>query len=285
VQNLTSKLAFFLVAFLCACGNNGTVSPPPSRFSQISGNWQLDLSSNAGISALTISGALNVSGGSLTGSVHVTGSPCFDPVTTVPFSGTISSAGDVQLSSANVAGQVITINGKVSLHAPAGANSTLNGTLDGTYMTKGGCAEGDNGTLTGVQVPLLNYALLGTFTPSTGQAFDATIDAAQDQTASSAGSFAMKGTASFTAACFNSGSLNAGTFPAGSFIVGKFVTLRIGTSNGVITLTGAADPVSGQVTGAYSISGGTCDQNGTASLAPSSAGLWDYDRNPPASGQ
>jgi hypothetical protein len=42
------------------------------------------------------------------------------------------------------------------------------------------------------------------------------------------------------------------------------VTLQIESSNGTVILRGVADPTTGEVKGNYAVTGGTCDQIGTA---------------------
>ena len=67
-----------------------------------------------------------------------------------------------------------------------------------------------------------------------------------------------------------------GSFPSDSFILGTLVSFEIKTDNGTITFVGTTDtnPVTGVIRGAYSVSGGSCDQTGTAVLVL--AGQWDY---------
>lgn len=74
----------------------------------------------------------------------------------VGLKGTLTN-GNISLASASVAGQVIALTGSFS-----------DGTLTGTYVISGGCAEGDHGSITGSAIPYIANMLNGTFTTSEG---------------------------------------------------------------------------------------------------------------------
>lgn len=99
-------------------------------------------------------------------------------------------------------------------------------------------------------------------------------DVAQSSGASSEGSFGLTGTLTFHTSCFNLGTITSGTFPSGSFIIGTSVVLEIETGNGTVAFRGTADPAKGEISGDYTVTGGTCDQTGTGILNVSSP--WDY---------
>jgi len=83
--------------------------------------------------------------------------------------------------------------------------------------------------------------------------------------ASSEGSFEISGTANFGTSCFGSGKIVAGTFPSGSFMIGTSVVLTIQTDNGTFIFNGTEDPGGlSEIRGEYTVTGGTCDQSGTA---------------------
>jgi hypothetical protein len=63
-------------------------------------------------------------------------------------------------------------------------------------------------------------------------------------------------------------------FPSGSYILGTSVALEIATNNGMVGFLGRMNPATGEIDGEYAVSGGTCDQTGTAVL--SAIGSWDY---------
>jgi hypothetical protein len=95
-------------------------------------------------------------------------------------------------------------------------------------------ADGDHGTVTGNRVKVIANTFDGTFTTFNGETFDVKFNLAQDSNASSEGSFAINGTASFRTSCFSLGTLSGGIFPSGSFIIGRSVALKIETQNGIV---------------------------------------------------
>ena len=178
--------------------------------------------------------------------------------------GTITTAGNVSLTSAAINGQVFTLTGNIS-----GDNFT------GTYSVSGGCDAGDQGTVTGLWVSIANTdSWSGTFTSSAQQTFSEAGNFAQNTTASADGSFGLSGTATADTSCFGGETVIPSSFPSGSFLLGTQVSLEIGTNNGTITFTGVVDPATEFITGTYSVVGGTCAQTGTASLEL--GGQWDY---------
>ena len=250
---------------LCGCGG-GRITPTPSpQGLSIAGNWQFSTTSESGMPPLGIAGSISQSGSgsSLSGAVHVSGSNCFDQPTTMSLTGTLTGS-NISLTSTPVAGQVIAFTGSVTNNGYA---------FTGTYTINGGCANGDQGNVAGIEIPILDM-WSGTFTASGGETFNVDLsNVAQDSNPSPEGSFPITGTATFSAPCFNSGALMSGTFPSGSFIIGTSVALEIQTGNGVVSFLGTANPTTGQISGNYTVSGGTCDQTGTAVLLPNP---WDY---------
>jgi hypothetical protein len=278
---LLSMLAVLLV--LCSCGRAaqpgslgataagiGTTDPPPATMSFIS-NWQFSTSSTIpGTPPVTIGGSLTQTGGSVSGTVHVQGSSCFDQMTMVALTGTLT--GDNLSVTSKSASAQLTVTGSVTDNALTQQFSS--GQFTGTYTINGGCANSDQGSVTGTKIPYIANFLNGTFTDSGGGAFDLTGDVAQDASASPEGSFGISGTATINTACFSSGTITAGTFPSGSFIIGTSASLVIVTGNGTIAFLGTLDPVTGNISGGYTVVGGTCDQAGTAVLVAASP--WDY---------
>jgi hypothetical protein len=243
--------------------------PKPHALDMAS-NWQFNTTSNVpGAPSLTIAGSLNPAGGAVSGAVHVDGSNCFDRLTTIGLAGSLTG-GELSLTSTPVAGQVMTFTGSL-------ADSAVNGTgsaFTGTYTISGGCANGDQGSVTGIKIPFLANVMSGTFTTSAGDTFDVAADEAQSSTPSTEGSFGIQGTITFRTSCFSSGTLTPGTFPSGSFIMGTLVALEIKTGNGKVNFAGTLDRDKGEISGNYTASGGTCDQTGTGVLFTWSP--WDY---------
>jgi len=249
-------------------GSGPTSGPPPPGVSDVS-NWQFNtMSAVPGMSPLTVAGSISVSGSSVSGAVHVVGSNCFDRLTTMGLTGTLTG-GNISLTSASVAGQVATFTGTFSNYG-----TFLPGQFTGTYAISGGCADGDQGTAIGLKILYIGNTLNGTFTRSGGGTFSVVGDMAQDSANSRAGSFAITGTVNFNTSCFGSGTMASGTFPSGSFILGNSVAFEIATSNGKVVFLGTLNPDTSVIDGHYTISGGTCDQTGTAVFVASSP--WDY---------
>ena len=255
------------LGLLCGCGGGqtgsgrGTSTPPPAL--NTTGNWQLSMAPTGPGEALGIAGSLNQSGKVLSGAVHVNSllGNCFDHLTTVGLTGTLTGSG-VSLTSASVGGQVMTITG-----------SMTDNTLTGTYTISGGCADGDQGNVTGNKIASITSTLSGTFTTSSNQTFDVAAQVTQGS-ASAEGSFGVTGTATFSNSCFSSGTIKSGTFPSGSYIIGTSVVLEMETGNGTVTFTGTANQATGEVNGDYTVSGSTCDQTGSGRLV--ATGQWDY---------
>jgi hypothetical protein len=260
-SNLLQLSAF---VFLCGCGGGTPPLPPgpPPLFLMISGNWQFSTTSTAGMTPLTIAGNMNLSGSEVSGAVHVAGSNCFDQLTAMGLTGTLTGS-EVSLTSASVGGQVTTFTGSIT--------DTL---FTGTYTINGGCANGDHGSITGIRIPFIGNTLNGTFTTSGGETFNVAGDEAQNSTPSTEGSFGITGTVTFRTSCFSSGTITPGTFPSGSFIIGTSVALEIETGNGTVTFLGTLNRDRSEIRGAYTVVGGTCDQTGTAVLVVSSP--FDY---------
>jgi hypothetical protein len=143
----------------------------------------------------------------------------------------------------------------------------------GTYTIKGGCADGDQGTVEGTKVPQIPLTLNGTFTNSANNTFGATVQATEDS-GDPDGTFGITGSATFNATCFSSGKLKPGTFPTGSFVLGNSVTLEIDTDRGTLMFRGATDVATGQIDGSYAILGSSCNDTGTAVFSTSDP--WGY---------
>ena len=278
--NSMANFSFLLLVLLLlsGCGGGGTSSltsvpgpisnPPPPGKSVVS-NWQFTTTSTVpGRPPLTIAGSVSVSGSSVSGAVHIVGSNCFDRLITVGMTGTLTG-GNISLTSASIAGQVATLTGTFS-----DPGTFQPGQFTGAYAINGGCAGGDQGNATGAKVLYIGNLLDGTFTTSGGGTFSVSGDMAQDSASSSSGTFAITGTVTFNTSCFSSGTMASGTFPSGSFIMGTSVAFEIATSNGSVAFLGTLNTATSEIDGSYTISGGTCDQTGTAVFVASSP--WDY---------
>ena len=263
-----------ILVLLCGCGGGVKTSHPlsgppagpsgpPVQSQNISSNWAFSTTSTVptGIPPATISGSIAQSGSAVTGAVHVDGWSCFDRQTTIELTGTVSD-GNISLTSTSVDGQVIALTGSIS------KKDGFPYVLNGTYAINGGCADGEQGDITGVNVNSLAGYWAGNLTTAGSGTIHWDVQLAQDG-ATSEGSFGLTGTFSFDR-CFDSGTITSGTFPTASFIVGRSVNLEIKTTNGTITFLGTADP-DGLIRGNFTASGGPCELTGTGYLSP-----WEY---------
>ena len=188
---------------------------------------------------------------------------CIDQLTIVGLTGTVTT-GNVSLTSTSVNGQVVTFTGSITNKVGAGPY-----TFSGTYVINGGCADGDQGSITGSTVDSISDHWAGNFTTATGGNIHVNAQLAQDN-ASFEGSFGLGGTATFDDVCFRSGVITPGIFPSASFIIGSSVVLDIKTNNGTIAFLGRADP-DGLIRGSYTVAASSCEPSGTGYLSP-----WEY---------
>jgi hypothetical protein len=261
---LEIALALLVAVLFCGCGGASGRTPASSPSAPSSaphppialGNWQFAATSTvAGEAPLTFAGSIGQAGATINGALHVDGSNCFDPLTTLSLTGAVT-ADSTSLTSAAINGQVVTFTGNFD-------DSNYNG----TYRINGGCAAGQQGSLAGINVLNIGNDLSGTFTNSAQKTFNVVGTIAQSNIASPAGSFGITGTATFGTPCLSTGTIQPGTFPSGSFILGRSVALEVQTSNGILTFLGTlSQSGSGEMSGNYTISGGGCDDSGSAVL-------------------
>ena len=262
------------LVLLCGCGGgvrtsrspSGLPSGPPSDPSPqgltVAGNWQFSTTSAAGMPPFIIAGNITQSGNAVNGVVHVDGWSCFDQPTAIGLTGTLTD-GKISLTSVSVDGQVITLAGTIS------KKIGFPYTLTGTYAINGGCANGEQGNITGFNVDSITGNWAGNLTTAGAETIHWGAQLAQGN-ASSEGSFGLTGPFTFDGACFKSGTITSGTFPSASFIMGTSVALEIKTDNGTIVFLGTADS-DGLIRGSYAVSGGLCPSTGTGYLSP-----WEY---------
>jgi len=243
----------------------GATSNPPPPGVSAAGNWQFSTTSTvAGMPPLAIAGIITVSGSSVSGTVHVSGSNCFDRLTTMGLTGTLTG-GNLSLTSASVAGQVATFTGSLNNPQPYFPQQ-----FSGTYAIKGGCAGGDQGKVSGVKVGSMGGNWAGDLSSATGDINRLALTLVQGS-ATPEGIFGLTGTALFeVGTCFTSATIVSGTFPSGSYVMGNSVTLEIQTDNGVVVFLGTADG-DGLIRGNYTLAGSTCEPTGTGYLSP-----WEY---------
>jgi hypothetical protein len=279
MKHLATVFALSATVLLVGCGGVPRPAPivsspaPPTTTptpSVAGGNYQFSATSTVpGKSPLTFSGSItfNIIGQGVSlaviGALHVDGSNCFNQLTTMDLTGT-ATGGSASLTSTALDGQVVTITGNFT-----------NGGFTGTYSVNGGCDDGDQGSVTGININIFDAdGWSGTFTSAAQKTFNVSGDFAQNTNADSTGSFGITGTATFDTPCFSATNLNTGSFPSGSFVLGTLVSLEITTNNGTVDFVGTLDPLTETMSGTYSVVGGTCDQTGSAFVAL--GGQWDY---------
>lgn len=265
------SIRFLLIAIATLLSGCGGAPQSPLLFSaatpaqppNIAGNWQFFASSSA-TPLFGIAGSFTQAGTSntFTGALHVNGSSCFDPLTILSATANLNT-GSNSIVITGVNNQTIMLTGNLTDTA-----------FVGTYKVSGGCASGDQGNVTGNNIPFLPNELNGVFTNSAHRSFKVAASVAQSAAASSAGTFAIEGTAKFDTPCFASGTVVPGMLPSGSYISGISVELEFSTTNGSLVFLGVVSANRTEITGTYTISGGTCSESGTAVLETASP--WDY---------
>jgi hypothetical protein len=139
---MASILRLSALALLCGCGGERGETSDPRSGLNLTGNWQVSTASTVlRTPPVTISGSITQSGSSVNGEVHLNDSNCFDRLTTIGLTGTLTGR-NVSLTSASVGGQVITFRASIA-----------NNALTGAYAVNGGCANGDQGNVAGFKVP------------------------------------------------------------------------------------------------------------------------------------
>jgi hypothetical protein len=273
MKRLAIIFAVSATVLICGCGGtpgteitsapaHATTPAPTTQIPNLTGNWQFIATSTGAALPLTIAGGINQAGVAVNGALHVDRSNCIDRLTIMSLTGNVT-AGDTSLTATSMNGQAVTFTGNFT-----------NTTFTGTYKIKGGCATGEQGNITGINVPYIANQLSGTFTTSTQETFNVTGDIAQSGSANSEGSFEITGTANFDSPCFGAATIRPGTFPSDSFILGTSVGLEFETGNGILTFLGTLNQDGSVISGSYTVSGSTCNQNGIADLRLSSP--WDY---------
>jgi hypothetical protein len=273
MKRLAIIFAVLATVLICGCGRTpgpaeitsaptATTPAATTQIPNLTGNWQFIATSPGAALPLTIAGGINQAGTVVNGALHVDRSNCIDRLTTMSLTGTVT-AGDTSLTAKGLDGQAVTFTGNFT-----------NTTFTGTYRINGSCAAGDQGKITGINIPYIANQLSGTFTSSTQETFNVTGDIAQSGSANSEGSFEITGAANFDTPCFAAATIRPGTFPSGSFILGTSVGLEFETGNGILTFLGTLNQDGSEISGTYTVSGSTCNHNGIADLRLSSP--WDY---------
>jgi hypothetical protein len=153
--------------------------------------------------------------------------------------GTINGS-NVALSSASVAGQVITV-------AASGSGSALTG----TYSIAGGTCDGDQGNVSANAVPSITGTWNGTVQVS-GAPVMMSVALTQASTASADGTFALSGTVTYTGSVCST----TATLFSPSTITGAYLAVNANVGDGTFNYTGPLDSVTApkNILGTYSTS-------------------------------
>lgn len=201
---LSSALVGVLVLALAGCGGTSNLALTP-------GNWSVTAVSSNGNGTYYVGGNLAAKGSSVTGTMYVMGSLCFDPSQGLAITGKIHGK-EVTLTSAAFNGSIITVK----------ASGSTGDALSGTYSVSAGtdpsCTGGDTGTATANVVPSISGTWNGSFTDSLGEPVTLSVALTQATTASADGTFPLTGTLTYTGStCMVDGTIGAGNV-AGSYI-------------------------------------------------------------------
>ena len=248
-------LTFLFLLVVIGCGG-GTMTQPPVAFNAppLSGSFSfIGTSQNSNTTTIFVGGALQRdSSGQVSGTMGITTNPnvttCFPAGSNAAFSGTINGQGQLMLTSAPVAGQVITLNATVS--------SDGNFFSKSTYSVAGGCLGGDQGGV------FASHLLNGTYTGSFfagGSLVNVSVNFGQPGMPSATGTFPITAGATFTNTAPCGGFSSAGTEGAQSGLAVGF-TLASNVAGTSLTFSGTSIDSSGTMfSGSVAIVGGPCD--------------------------
>jgi hypothetical protein len=246
-------LLFTALLFAVACGGNGSTPGGGGGTHDAtitSGNWYIVATSTAVAGQKSyVGGNLTQSGTTISGTMHVDNSSCYDLLTDVPMTGTISGS-NVNLTSSSVNSQVIAVKGTV------GTN-----TITGTYTITGGCSDGDKGSVSAMFVPSITGTWKATET-SGSTTVTTTATVTQGATATTDGIFPLSGTLNVTnPVCFTSATIDqTQSFMAGDIVAVYATTNDVGGGTGTFIYVAYLDNpgVAKSFSGMYQFESGVC---------------------------
>ena len=232
VTNPVRVLPILLVASLIGCGSGNPIANPNSTTGSSStatstpaDNWQylLTPASSEAPWANSIEVVVNSASDKFVGTAHmIVGADhndvsCYIITEPIPLSGTIDAEGNISVRSSAVSGQVLSFTGVLAADR---SSVSL-----GTYVFKGGCADGHSGLLTGVKFKPIGGIYNGTLTePSASVAVSA--DLTQSTNSDGGGFLEVKGTVNYTGACTEKFTVSS------SELAGRFIQLQLGAEDG-----------------------------------------------------
>jgi hypothetical protein len=250
---MRGRALFTLVVFSflsSGCGSNSSDSKNATP--ALNGNWSIRAVSQT-TGTIYLGGAnLYTVGGTVTGILHFTNMPCGFTVNGImydtPVTGTISSNGNLQLSTTDINGLTLNIKGMWSSGSISSATYTISGKCE--------YENGDHGSLTGFPVPSLSGTYTGNFQSASGEQVKATMVLSQSGP-NSHGIYSLTGTAAFSGSpCFFGGTIDVNAY---DFMVGGVVQFPIVTSHGALLFQGQVTNGTGNtITGQYEVTEGSC---------------------------
>ena len=216
---------------LAGCGGgSGSGSGSGPAFQIISGNWFMGLPGNA-----FAGGSLIQTGNSISGVLHVTGSPCFDPnADELIVTGKSSSDGSnsITFTTAPIRGQVLTVKGVyaafLALHIdpPDGPVGDLDTSVT---ISGGGCAGQQNTEAENLSVQRNSWGVNVGAPPGVISGTANLTQSAPD----ASGISHITGTFNFTnTSCFTTGTVSSGS------VSGQSVQVTINTDSGQLVASG-----------------------------------------------
>lgn len=228
-SSLTSLVCLLLIAAAGCGGGSGSGSGSGPEFQIVSGNWFMALPGNA-----FAGGSLIQTGNSISGVLHVTGSPCFDPnADELIVTGKSSTDGSnsITFTSAPIRGQVLTVHGVyaafLALHSPP--NFLVPDLDTSVTITGGGCAGQQNTEAENLSVQRNSWGVNAGAPPGTVSGTANLTQGAPD----GSGVSHIAGTFNFTnTSCFTTGTVSSGS------VSGDSVQMTINTDSGQLVASG-----------------------------------------------
>ncbi len=220
------SLSLLLVVSLTGCGSGNPMANQNEGASASSWQFLVTPASSDVQLAGGIEAVLSLTPDKLVGTAYIAGNPSatsgacynFEPI---PLSGTIDAQGNISVTSAADHGQVLSFTG---LLAPDRSSVSL-----GSYAVKGGCADGQSGSLTGVKFKPIGGVYSGTLTaPDSSVAVSANLTQIAPVKAPRA--LSVTGTVTYTSsACTEEFTITS------SELVGSAIQLALGAKDGTTT--------------------------------------------------
>jgi hypothetical protein len=233
-----------LMVMLVGCGGNVGNSAPtpiptaPATTLPAAENWQFSLAPASSADTLTheILAVLHITASEIVGIAHMDDSgnanPCYLLAQNIPLSGSVDAGGNISVTSASVAGQVLTFNG---ILASGGSSFS-----SGNYAFEGGCAAGRSGLLTGIKFKPVVGVYSGTLDPG---GHNVAVSATLTQSPGATGFLQVNGTVAYSSTTCSK------EFTIGdSRLAGRFIELNLTAKDGSTAfLYGNVDSLANQL--------------------------------------